>query len=92
MGPKGRGETDHYPRTVQEAPESWLCPWAPHSHPTGRIHVTLVGVDSVKQGLRRHPLDGQPSLGAEEEVLDARHLWLQPLPTLGVRLTLVVFL
>lgn len=37
-------------------PEHTAALWPQHSH------VTLVGVDAVEQGLRRHPLDRQAAL------------------------------
>lgn len=52
-------------------------------------HVTLVGVDTVEQSLRCHPLDGQAAL--QEQTSAQPGLWLS-IPYPGPTLTLLVFL
>ena len=38
----------------------------PHQHAEGP-HITLCGVDLVKDGLGRHPLQGEPGLRARRD-------------------------
>ena len=58
----------------------------------GHIHVTLVGVDAVKQGLGCHPLHGQAALGEEGACWLPGALLARGPPPPRAELTFVVFL
>lgn len=57
------------PKTFPAPAPRGLCS-TPRPRPCqvwGHIHITLVGVDAVKQGLGCHPLHGQAALGVRRE-------------------------
>lgn len=89
-GPSGaQGATDGArlcPTAPRPLPWCGLCPARLPTPPPpgsgGHVHVTLVGVDAVKQGLGRHPLHGQAALGGGTGFADRQALSRLESPTL----------